>query len=115
MPAAHTSPKAKTLPEKFRVEINGCRPFALTRRDMGLLSRSPKLVQRLVWSMRHGPSEDQWLKAFREGAPGRELLVTTDSFERAIERLAAGEQPPLLPSELRRSRADESIEAGQRR
>jgi hypothetical protein len=90
--------------EAYRVEVDRCRPYALTRRDMLRLTRSPRLVQRLVWSLRNDRPEVRWLVAHREGRPGCELLVTTNSFEVAMRRIAAGEQPPLLPSELRRLR-----------
>lgn len=100
-------PRSTSLPVAeeagYRVEIDGCRPYALTRRDMLRLIRSPKIVQRLVYSLRHDSQRGRWLEAFREGRPGTELLVTTASFENAIARLSRGETPDLLPSERRRA------------
>jgi hypothetical protein len=99
--------------EDYRVEVDRCRPYALTRSDMLRLTRSPRLVQRLVWSLRNDRPEARWLRAYRDGRPGCELLVTTESFEGAIRRLAAGDQPPLLPSELRRLRQTPPVVAPQ--
>lgn len=78
----------------------GVRPFALRRIDMLRLLPSPRLVQRLL-ATSHLPKGENWLTLARPGRPGCELLVTTESFERACRRLEAGEQPPLLPCETR--------------
>lgn len=92
--------KSKTA--NYVVNINGFRPYALTKRDMMCLLRSPKIVQRLIYDALHSPPEGRWLKIIREGKPGRETLVETATFERACERIGQGEAPPLLPSEQHR-------------
>lgn len=80
--------------------LGGVRPFCLLRRDLLRLLPSPRLVQRLI-ATAHLPKGENWLTLARPGRPGCELLVTTESFENACRRLAAGEQPPLLPCETR--------------
>ncbi len=59
-----------------------------------------KLVTQLVWAARHRP-ELGWLKIAREGKPGVELLVDRVSADKAYERILAGEEPPLMPSQIR--------------
>ena len=64
--------------------------------------KAPKLLQRMIATLRDPIAAKRWLVVIRPGRPGSELLVTVDSFERACARLVAGEMPPLLPSEKRR-------------
>lgn len=100
----------KTQPtEKFQALINGVRPFALTRRDMLRLLPSQKIIQRLFHDAIHGPPGQRWIRILREGRPGREALIETASFEKACERFADGESPPLLPSELKRQQVSQQI------
>jgi hypothetical protein len=87
----------------YTVLVSGVRPFALRRTDMLRLLPSPRLIQRLI-ATTNLPQEERWLILARPGRPGCELLVTTESFERACERLARGDQPPLLPCEQKKAR-----------
>lgn len=63
-------------------------------------SDSPKLVDRMLRASRHG---DEWLKIVinKEGKGGSRTRVAWESVQQALKRLEAGEEPPLLPSELR--------------
>ncbi len=45
-----------------------------------------------------------WITVVRRGSPGREALYDYESAKAAFERLKRGEQPPLLPCEIRRRR-----------
>ena len=64
--------------------------------------KAPKLLQRIIATLRDPDAAKRWLVVIRAGRPGSELLVTVESFERACARLVAGQMPPLLPSEKRR-------------
>jgi hypothetical protein len=93
----------ETHPNKpYTVQVGGIRPFALRRTDMLRLLPSPQLIQRLIATTQL-PEDERWLTLARPGRPGCELLVTTTSFEAACERMARGEQPPLLPCEVKRA------------
>jgi len=70
------------------------RPLALTKKQIIAVLGSGKLVDRMLWATRHAGGK--WLHIIREG---RDLLVATESVERAYERLINGELPPLMPSE----------------
>ncbi|MDX2081041.1 MAG: hypothetical protein SFU53_09675 [Terrimicrobiaceae bacterium] len=87
-----------------QVSIAGMRPLALTKKQIIAVLGSAKLVDRMLWATRH--AKGGWFVILREG---RDLLVATESVERAYERLVGGELPPLMPSERRFSRA---VEAG---
>lgn len=85
-----------------QIVIHGIRPLALTKRQTILVLGSPKLVQRMLHSVRHNMEARPWLTVVREGSPGVEALIKTTSVEEAFERLKAGETPPLMPSEVKR-------------
>ena len=59
-----------------------------------------KIVDRLLHAARYAP-ELGWLVVPRLGRPGVECLIDTTSAENAFRRFVAGEEPPLLPSELK--------------
>jgi hypothetical protein len=82
--------------------LNGLRPLALSKKLTIRVLGSVKLVQRMLYATRHGLCEKPWLRIARWGQPGRDLLVDTSSVEEAYARLLAGEEPPLLPSEVKR-------------
>jgi hypothetical protein len=65
---------------------------------------SYKLVDRMLWASRY--TDDPWLEltSNKEGSPGKNIRVTTESAEKAHERLRRGEEPPLMPSERKRHR-----------
>ena len=86
---------------RYRVAEGELRPFVLRRRDMLRLLKAPKLLQRMIATLSDPDEGKRWLATVRKGGPGRELLVTTASFEDACDRMQRGESPPLLPSELR--------------
>ena len=90
----------KTKRLVLSVSIGGIRPLALRKEDMLLLLPAPRLIQRLL-ATADLPPEERWLVLARKGKPGCGLLVDTQSFELAYERIRRGEQPPLLPSERR--------------
>ena len=68
-------------------------PFLVTRKDLFHLFGSKRLVQRLLF---HG-----WIQPVRLGKPGREALYDFISAKEAFARYKSGEEPPLLPCELR--------------
>ena len=67
-------------------------PFQVTRRDLNLLFRSPRVVERMIHA--------GWIETVREGKPGREALFDYGSAVLAYQRFKAGENPPRLPYEL---------------
>jgi hypothetical protein len=88
-----------------QILINGVRPLALNRKRLKqIFGERPKLVARMLHASRNG---DLWLDFVtnKEGIPGSEVTVTTESAEWALERLKQGEEPPLLPSERARKTA----------
>jgi len=89
------------------IVVNGLRPLALSKKLTIQALGSVKLVQRMLYATRHKLCEKPWLRIARWGEPGRDLLIDTSSVEDAYARLLAGEEPPLMPSELkgRRSRS----------
>lgn len=68
-------------------------PFAVTKREAMRLVGMPKLVQRWLF---HG-----WVIVVRQGGRGCETMIDFESLENAYNRLKKGEQPPLLPSEIK--------------
>src|SRR5271165_6680884 len=72
----------------------GVTPFQITNRQLNSLFNSPKSVSRMVAA--------GWIETVRKGKPGRESLFDFQSAVWAYERLKAGEEPPLLPSEQKR-------------
>lgn len=66
------------------------------------LRRGVTLGQRLLYASRHNSSRSPWLRIVRHGGPDCELLVDTSSVEEAYSRLLAGEEPPRMPTVLRR-------------
>lgn len=60
----------------------------------------PTLVAQMLWAVRHHP-ELKWLKIVREGRPGVELQVDRESADRAYARWRDGENPPLMPSQIK--------------
>ncbi len=89
-------------PPPRQILINGVRPLALNlKRLKQIFGERPKLVARMLHATRNG---DPWLVFVtnKEGNPGKEVTVSTESAELAAERLKQGEEPPLLPSEKAR-------------
>lgn len=89
-----------------RVSISGMRPLALTKKQIIAVLGSAKLVDRMLWATRH--AKGGWFIILREG---RDILVATESVEKAYERLVQGESPPLMPSERRFAKATETLAA----
>lgn len=58
---------------------------------------SRRLVRRMIAA--------GWITAVRRGGPGRESLYDYQSAEAAYERFKVGEEPPLMPSELKQKAA----------
>lgn len=89
------------LPSASRaITIDGVRPLAINKKQAAIALGSIKTLQRLLWCARHQP-DDPWIKIVREGRPGTECLIDTDSLEAAYARMSRGENPPLMPSERR--------------
>jgi len=96
----------------YQILIDGVHPFAITHRQALVALPSKKILQRLLHNARNAPTEDRWLRLIRVGKPGREALIEVKSFEEACERYRGGEEPPLLPSELRRNAARQNNLSG---
>lgn len=82
-----------------QILINGVRPLALDLKSLRyVFGGRSKLVARMLHASRNG---DAWLVfvSNKDGIPGKKVMVTPESAERAVERLKQGEEPPLLPSE----------------
>ena len=60
-PSLNPSGRTPCWAGPYRVEVDHCRAFVRTRSDMVRLTRSPKLVQRLVCSL-----HSQWADTLRE-------------------------------------------------
>lgn len=106
----------RTHVPKMSITINGLRPLALTKRDAArALGNKMTLLNRMIWCARHQP-DDPWVVIVtnRSGSLGTELTLDTDSVEKAYERLCAGEQPPLLPSECLQRRKPKAQEKHRR-
>lgn len=83
------------------ITINGLRPLALSKRDAArALGNKLTLLNRMIWCSRH-QHHDRWVKIVSNpaGKPGTELTLDTASVEHAYQRLLAGEEPPLRPTE----------------
>lgn len=96
----------RTYVAKMRITINGLRPLALTKRDAArALGNKPTLLNRMIWCSRH-QRHDRWVKIVSSpaGTPGTELTLDPASVEHAYQRLLAGEEPPLRPTERLRRR-----------
>ena len=86
-----------------RIVIDGKeRLFILKSELEEILANWPKEVDRMLHASRHGVP---WLTIVsnQSGRSGAEVRVTTESVLCAARRLAAGERPPLMPSERRKS------------
>lgn len=68
-------------------------PLAVTKADAIHLTRMPSVFRR--WH-HYG-----WIEVVRPGGRGRGTIIDYASLVEAYERFKKGEQPPLLPSELR--------------
>jgi len=73
----------------------------------------PKVLSRMIWASRHATTGEKWLQfsSNHEGRPRLRVTFSVASAERAFARLKAGEEPPLLPCELR-ARASQSTKKG---
>lgn len=94
--------------------VNGLRPACVPRRRaIEFFGGEVKLVARMLWCAQHQP-DDPWLIVVRnrERRPGQSIQIDTSSLEVAYRRIAAGEEPPLLPSERleRRNRRNKQTE-----
>lgn len=85
------------VPSKFSLRCAGVDPFQITRKQLFACFNEPRTVRRMITA--------GWIQTIRQGKPGREALYDFQSAKQAYERLLAGEQPPLLPSEQRTGRA----------
>ncbi len=68
-------------------------PLAVTKTEAFRLVSMPKLVQRWLY---HG-----WVDIVRQGGRGSETVIDFQSLKAAYLRFKEGEEPPLLPSELK--------------
>lgn len=91
----------KTKASFQRVSIDGMRPLALTKKQIIAVLGSAKLVDRMLWATRYAGGH--WFTIIREG---RDLLVATESVEKAYVRLVEGELPQLMPSERKGSESE---------
>lgn len=69
---------------------------SLTRKEGFALAKSPRLFQRFEAA--------GWLIVNRKGGPRKATLFSETSLMAALERVANGEHPPLLPSEVEERR-----------
>ena len=78
-------------------------PFAVTKKEAVRLLGSTALLKRMqYWSVPGRlPAGQEWLRVVREGGRGCKTLFDHESLKRAYARYRAGEEPPLLTSELR--------------
>jgi len=82
-----------------RIELDPEKLPVLTKAQLvKIFANSPKRVDRMLAATRSG---DPWLEFFsnKEGLPGKTTAVTTRSAQLALNRILAGEEPPLMPSE----------------
>jgi hypothetical protein len=68
-------------------------PFALTKEQAFKMLGSPKVGQRMLF---HG-----WLQIVRQGGRGSSTLIDYRSLKVAYQRWLDGDEPPLLPSEIK--------------
>lgn len=73
--------------------MSATEPLAVTKQEAFRLVAMPKLVQR--W-LHHG-----WVEVVRQGGRGCETVIDYQSLKDAYGRFKRGEEPPLLPSEVR--------------
>ena len=84
------------------------RPLRLTARQASLAlgaEKRSRTIQRLIHAATTGAKKKDgspWLIIAQWGGRGRPTLIDTASFEAAYAAMLAGEEPPLLPSEVRR-------------
>lgn len=97
---AAASPISPLPPPTAGIVVNGVRPLAINKKHAAIALGSVKTLQRVLWCARHQP-HDPWVKIVREGKPGTECLIDTASLEGAYVRIYGGENPPLMPSELK--------------
>jgi len=76
------------------VGVGLIQPFMVTRKILFTIFSSPRLVMRMIAA--------GWVVEVRRGGPGREALFDFQSAQDAYARLKRGEEPPLLPCEIRR-------------
>ena len=89
--------------ETGKILINGKERFFLLKSELEeILGKWPKEVDRMLYASRHGAP---WLTIVsnQSGKSGAEVRVTSESVLWAARRLAAGERPPPMPSERKRS------------
>lgn len=90
------------------ITIDGLRPLAITKRQAAqALGNKRTLLERMIWAVRNQPRDrNPWLVIVsnRNGRPGEELTLDTESVERAYARLLAGEEPPRIPRKRHRRR-----------
>lgn len=98
-----TGPAVTAAAAPGMISINGKERLFLLKSELEeILGNWPKEVDRMLHASRHGTP---WLTIVsnQSGRSGAEVRVTTESALRAAHRLAAGERPPLMPSERRKS------------
>ena len=78
----------------YKVTIEGMRPAQISREQAFKLSNAPKQIKRML-------ATEGWLIVVQQGGRGRRTLISTESFEAAMQRLARGEQPPKMRCEKR--------------
>jgi hypothetical protein len=96
-------PDRATMTRKFE-SIGLLEPKALEKESLcRFIGIGPKVLQRMIWASRHG---DRWLDfaSNHKGKPKLRVTFTVESARLAFERLRNGEEPPMLPSELRRKK-----------
>jgi hypothetical protein len=81
-------------PASTRTGSETLEPFAVTRKQLFQLFSSPRMVQRMMAA--------GWIARVRNGRSGRAALFDYSSAVAAYERFKRGEEPPLLPCEVKR-------------
>ncbi len=83
------------------------RPLRITAQQASLALGAPKrsrTVQRLIYAATIGATKRDgtpWIIIARQGGRGRSTMIDTASLERAYHAMLEGEEPPLLPSEIK--------------
>jgi hypothetical protein len=98
----------KSGPIPSAVYCENIRPLRITSRQASLAlgaAKRSRTLQRLLHAALIGAKKldgTPWLLVAQWGGRGKSTLIDTASFEGAYEAMLRGEQPPLLPSEIKR-------------
>jgi hypothetical protein len=70
-------------------------PLAISKEQAFQIIGMPKILQRWL--------HHRWVEIVRQGGRGCRTIIDYQSLKVAYNRLRAGEEPPLLPSEIKRA------------